>query len=149
MDLSGLVPSGFSERRKTESASENLDCDASMIVQDSCLALSCYSRPNWNTVLILHHCFHSGPETLTVLYSRSVQVCPLHHRLRRKTVSQHCYPFSRHRLFRHGKIRRFRDGFVKPYLEALGTHTFDGFHFRTGRTVQSKMVSWSHPTERV
>ena len=72
----------------------------------------------------------------------------MHHRLRRKTVSQYRYPFPSHRLFRHGKIRRFRDGFVKPYVEALRTHTLDGFHFRTGRTVQSEMVSWSHPTER-
>src|SRR5438093_11050327 len=120
-----------------------------MIVQDRGLALSCYSRPNQNTVLILHRRLRSGPETPTALHSEGVEVGPLHHRLRRKTVSQHWYPFPRHRLFHHGKIRRFRDGFVKPYLEALGTHTLDGFHFRAGGTVQPEMVSWSHPTERV
>src|SRR5947199_75638 len=76
------------------------------------------------------------------------QLADIGHLPRRKTVIHYRYPFPSHRLFRHGKIRRFRDGFVKPYVEALRTHTLDGFHFRTGRTVQSEMVSWSHPTER-
>src|SRR5437763_15929814 len=118
-----------------------------MIVQDRGLALSCYSRPNRNTVLILHRCLHSGPETLTVLHSWVVEVGPLHRRLRRTTVSQYRYPFPSHRLFRLGNIRRFRDGFVKPYVEALTTHTLDGFHFRTGRTVQSALVSWLQATK--
>src|SRR5438034_11085378 len=98
MDLSGLEPSRFPERRKAESATESLDSDALMIVQDRCLALSCYSRPNRNTVLGLHHCLHSRPETLTVHDSWGVEVCPLHHRLLRKTVTPSRYPFPRHRL---------------------------------------------------